>query len=586
MSDQLPPPAAGATGAPRAVDPPSGGGDGIELFISYARPDAAVAATLNDDLRQVSSQVWFDRELRGGQQWWDVILDRIRSADVFLFLLSPASLQSGACRSELAYAVALGAPIIPVMVRDTDVQLAPDPIGTTQYVDLRQRTPESVTALAVAVLQKGKAERVRPSGPPPEPPPPPIVDLAPLKDRLASTDTLTLDEQEELVALLRQHVASADQHPTLLALAEQLLGRRELAVAVKRDVDRLIATLPIARERRAARQRRSLAELEPDTVDLLRSLMTHVDNDHFTPIIGRGITDSLVGPMDDLAKRWAQSFNLPTKLRRRNDLPLAAQFVEVMNNVDTLRSALTDGLREQIVENFGESVEDGSAEEFNQVLSAVWRDRLATVDHDPHQVLAGLPCRIYVIAHPWALMADALVEAGKQPAVELCRWRPDVYEEDWPPSVFDTEPGYVPSVERPLVYHVFGTVDTPDSLVLSSDDYLDFLISVTQDPSLIPKPVRRVLADSALLLLGFGLDGVDVGVLLRALISAEGGHKLNKYSHVGAQADFRPGAEGRSREQKYLERYFGKYRNPSIDIFWGSIDEFAAGLAELRAAVR
>jgi hypothetical protein len=89
-----------------------------------------------------------------------------------------------------------------------------------------------------------------------------------------------------------------------------------------------------------------------------------------------------------------------------------------------------------------------------------------------------------------------------------------------------------------------------------------------------------------LLLLGFGLEERDVRVLLRTLVSQEGAHKLNKYTHVAAQLDLRGGVVSPARAQRYLERYFAKFRQPSIDIFWGSVEEFAADLAEIWGAAR
>ena len=44
---------------------------------------------------------------------------------------------------------------------------------------------------------------------------------------------------------------------------------------------------------------------------------------------------------------------------------------------------------------------------------------------DSHQVLAGLPCPIFVNAIWWGLLTEALRDEGKHPVVELCRWRPD-----------------------------------------------------------------------------------------------------------------------------------------------------------------
>ena len=36
-----------------------------------------------------------------------------------------------------------------------------------------------------------------------------------------------------------------------------------------------------------------------------------------------------------------------------------------------------------------------------------------------------------------------------------------------------------------------------------------------------------------------------------------------------------------ARARRYLEKYFTKFRKPSIDIFWGSVDDFASGLAAI-----
>ena len=70
-------------------------------------------------------------------------------------------------------------------------------------------------------------------------------------------------------------------------------------------------------------------------------------------------------------------------------------------------------------------------------------------------------------------------------------------------------------------------------------------------------------------------------VLLRTLVSQEGAHKLSKYTHVAAQLDLATVWSRRPGRRAYLERYFAKFREPSIDIFWGSVEEFAADLAAI-----
>ena len=57
-----------------------------------------------------------------------------------------------AARSPLTIqSIAAERPILPVLLRDTPIELAPDPIGETQLVDLRVRSPESTIALLTAI---------------------------------------------------------------------------------------------------------------------------------------------------------------------------------------------------------------------------------------------------------------------------------------------------------------------------------------------------------------------------------------------------------------------------------------------------
>ena len=70
------------------------------LFLSYARKDAVPVQALVQDLQALGNTVWFDEEVAGGQAWWDLILEQIRHCDVFVFALSPISLDSVSCRRE------------------------------------------------------------------------------------------------------------------------------------------------------------------------------------------------------------------------------------------------------------------------------------------------------------------------------------------------------------------------------------------------------------------------------------------------------------------------------------------------------
>jgi hypothetical protein len=199
--------------------------------------------------------------------------------------------------------------------------------------------------------------------------------------------------------------------------------------------------------------------------------------------------------------------------------------------------------------------------------------RQMTEPAEPHRVLASLPLPIYITTDPSSLLAQALETAGKQPRVEYCRWNEQI---ESLPTIYDAEPNYRPTVAQPLVYHLFGRLDVPESIVLAEDDYFDYLIGVTSNNELIPPVVRRALSDTGLLFLGFRLDAWDFRVLFRSIMNREGSSRRIGYTHVAAQVD---PEEGRilepARARRYLESYFG---DAKISIFWGNLEDFAREL--------
>ena len=167
----------------------------------------------------------------------------------------------------------------------------------------------------------------------------------------------------------------------------------------------------------------------------------------------------------------------------------------------------------------------------------------------------------------------ALREHGREPIIELCRSYRFTASL---PSYSDEDVKYRPTVDRPLVFKIFGELSKPKSVVLTEDDYFDFLIGATRNKDLIPRAVRGALCDTALLFLGYGLDEWDFRMLVRTIISQKGWGSNDDVRHVAATLD---PEEGRiiepERARKYLERYFTQAH---IDIFWGGPDEFLHSL--------
>jgi hypothetical protein len=307
------------------------------------------------------------------------------------------------------------------------------------------------------------------------------------------------------------------------------------------------------------------------------ALLADLRQGRCTPILGLGITDALLGSRRDMAWRWASTYHFPLEPDQREDLPHVAQFLAVNQSYRFPRQALREYLIRELVDRYGKDLPHGIGDRsLDDVVTAVGELRRRTDPAEPHKVLAGLPFPVYVTTHPANLLSTALLGEGKQPQVELCRWTDEL---DWPPSVYDAEPDYRPTPDRPLVYHLFGNLQLTDSYVLTEDDYFDYLIGVTSNKDLIPPVVRRALSDTALLFLGFRLDEWDFRVLFRSLMSQEGRRRRGNYSHVAVQID---PEESRTLEPERARRYIESYfYGADISIFWGSVEDFVQELQSL-----
>lgn len=99
-------------------------------------------------------------------------------------------------------------------------------------------------------------------------------------------------------------------------------------------------------------------------------------------------------------------------------------------------------------------------------------------------------------------MVQALRSRYKDPKRELCWWNQLVKDR---PCIFESEPGFRPTVANPVVFHLHGHDEVVDSLVLTEDDYLDFLVNISRDRDLLPPRVQEALTGASLLFIGYRL---------------------------------------------------------------------------------
>jgi len=132
-----------------------------------------------------------------------------------------------------------------------------------------------------------------------------------------------------------------------------------------------------------------------------------------------------------------------------------------------------------------------------------WLDRASTL----HDDLAALPFRLIVTSGLDPLMERALRRAGKVPAVGRYHYRGR--NEELLPE---------PSIASPVLFHLYGLVNEPASVVLTELQLLDFLARlIARDPPL-PNDLNAALTHGRLFLfLGFGFKQWYLRILFHVL---------------------------------------------------------------------
>lgn len=97
------------------------------VFISYKHSDISFATKLERQLLKSGFAVWIDKEgIKAGEHWREEVAEGIDNCFAFIFIVTPASVQSTYCREELEYAYVNGKPILPVILKDSTSLLSPE----------------------------------------------------------------------------------------------------------------------------------------------------------------------------------------------------------------------------------------------------------------------------------------------------------------------------------------------------------------------------------------------------------------------------------------------------------------------------
>ena len=268
-------------------------------------------------------------------------------------------------------------------------------------------------------------------------------------------------------------------------------------------------------------------------------LLGRIESGNCTPFLGAGACAGTLPLGAEVAQQWAERHDYP--LDDREDLARVAQFVGVHRD---------DAMFPK--EEMCRALAGRGSPDFSRA-------------GEPHGVFAGLPLPVYLTTNYDDFMVSALIQRGKDPRREVCRWNnsPSVRAE---PTVLDQ--AFVPTQANPVVFHLHGHAALPESIVLTEDDYLDFLVAVSRNQTLLPHQIQRALAGTSLLFIGYRRADWDFRVLHRGLVMA-GEQSLRRLS---VTVQLPPTAAAR----EYLNKYFGSMK---VRVYWGTSEEFVTELS-------
>ena len=284
-----------------------------------------------------------------------------------------------------------------------------------------------------------------------------------------------------------------------------------------------------------------------------------------------------------LTKKWAEEIKYP--MSDDHNLARVVQYLQV-------ESDFPEGARKQYIrflinrllknnendEKYKETVAHLRSQAkiplFSDVVARLGYPRFAEGFEDPLRLLARLPVKIYITTSYSNFLERALEAEDKKPRTQLCFCRVGktmIKDEHCPDRDF------YPTDRNPAVVHLFGLEDYTNTLVLSEDDYINFLLNAVEDinlPEVYPSYLRGALPESSLLLLGYHLRDWDFRTLFRFISKIRKSESMYGEMAPSIAIQFLPQLgkkENQARSLQYLEKLFAK-RN--FKVKWAGTADF------------
>ena len=271
-------------------------------------------------------------------------------------------------------------------------------------------------------------------------------------------------------------------------------------------------------------------------------------------------------------QEWAGEINYP--FRDAHDLARVAQYYQVEKETLLAKTQYLDFMTRYLLSlidsgdpEYGDIADlmRKKIESFSRSARRLDFPRFPNELNDPLRMLAKLPLKIYITTSPYRFVEQALEAENKHPRTQVLLMTGG--EKDVPSELMP-DSRYEPTAGQPAVYHLFGLEDFPQTLVLSEDDFMNFLINMVEDSNTqslkVPARLRGGISESRLLLLGYRVKDWEFRVLFRFL------QKFRQFESApkGMLIQLNQGTQSEEDRQKsihYLSQYFDK-RKFEVDI--------------------
>ncbi|MDP9257852.1 MAG: TIR domain-containing protein [Actinomycetota bacterium] len=133
-----------------------------DVFVSYSRRDGEFVSGLVEGLERSGKSVWIDTEGIGdGEVFPAAIRSAIEQSDAFVFVITPASVESRYCESEVEYALDLNKRVIPLLREMVEDDRLPEAIRIRNWIPCRPDVDMEAVSQRLAAAMDADIEHAR-----------------------------------------------------------------------------------------------------------------------------------------------------------------------------------------------------------------------------------------------------------------------------------------------------------------------------------------------------------------------------------------------------------------------------------------